>query len=595
MIKDQIIKGNLKEFQEEYNFSYLNEDSAFERFVNYLLLSRINSKIFEDIDYIERITIDNGQNFGIDGIALLVNNSFVFDAETIEDYKRRSSGVPDLSMNFIFIQSKTTDRFEVGEMLKFITAVRYFLEENNDGQMYTSKDIKRSLMLKKQLLSYDMLKCIDRNNQTLSLYYASTGSPSEDALILKTISDNEIELKRSFNYFTKIKINLIDRSQLIKYYQEINNSVDNRITFKERVDLGNIKNVGKAFLGYVPASEYLKLIIDDDDNFRQNLFYENVRDFKGINNKVNSEISTTINDETFNDKFILLNNGVTIVAKKVDTNFQGGEVRLINYQIVNGCQTSNVLYYNREIIKKNISLMIPLKLIECEDNEITNAITKATNNQNPVPEEAFIALEEFPKELQRFFNSKPHSAPEKIYYERRSREYEYVQPKINQIQVFHLHKLIRAISAMFVDLPHLIYRFPGELYKQTRDERFGETKKMFSLGQSPYPYYTSCYTWYIIEKMFAEHKLDARYKNLKFHLMLAYRLKIAGRKMHNFENRDIDKYCIKILDNLYDEKKYEPIFRELLTRLKWCVDNLKMPMDTVVKSPEFTKYIIDHI
>lgn len=71
MIRDQIIKGNLNEFQTEFNYLDLKEDDAFERFVNYLLLTRINSKIFEDNDYIEKISIDNGQNFGIDGIALL--------------------------------------------------------------------------------------------------------------------------------------------------------------------------------------------------------------------------------------------------------------------------------------------------------------------------------------------------------------------------------------------------------------------------------------------------------------------------------------------------------------------------------------------
>src|SRR5690606_20969189 len=154
-----------------------------------------------------------------------------------------------------------------------------------------------------------------------------------------------------------------------------------------------MKGVGKAFLGYLPANEYLKLITDDEGNFRRNLFYENVRDFKGEENKVNKEIAETIKNGSFRDKFVLMNNGVTIVTKLIDTNFQGGEMKVFNYQIVNGCQTSNVLYLNRSHIAKDSNILIPLKLIECQDNDITNEITKATNNQNPVPEEAFIALE----------------------------------------------------------------------------------------------------------------------------------------------------------------------------------------------------------
>ena len=597
MIKDQIIKGNLADFQAEFNYRELNEDNAFERFVNYLLLSRINSKIFEDNDYIEKISIDDGQNFGIDGIALLVNNTFVFEEETIDEYKKYSEQFPNLHLNLIFIQSKTTPGFDTGELLKFCTAVNNFFEIEN-VQNYSAPDIKRMWKLKNILVAYDFLKCVDKNSSPiLTLYYVTTGKYTDDKILSKIISDQETFFKESFPYFADVKINLIDATQLKKYYQEINNNVDQMVLYKERVDLGNIQNVGKAFLGYMPALEYLKLIVDDEDNFRQNLFYENVRDFKGIDNKVNSEIAKTIKDISYNDKFILLNNGITIVTKKVDTNFQGGAVRIINYQIVNGCQTSNVLYLCRNIIRDNqATLMIPVKLIECQDNEITNAITKATNNQNPVPEEAFIALEEFPKELQRFFDSSPDNAPNRIYYERRSREYESHKPKINQMQIFHLHKLIRAICAMFIDIPHLNYRFPGELYKQTKNSRFGESQKMFTLGQSPYPYYTSCYTWYIIEKLFAEHKLNSQYKQIKFHLMLAIRIKVAGKNVCRFDNiKDIETYCKKILMFLYDEKGSEPVIINLFEQIKNSIDYLNMPMDKITKSKEFTDYIINNV
>ena len=84
MIRDEIIKGNLKDFTEVYNFDKLKEDVAFEHFVNYLIFSRINSQIFDDNDYLEKINIDKGQNFGIDGIGLLINNTFVFSKDNID-------------------------------------------------------------------------------------------------------------------------------------------------------------------------------------------------------------------------------------------------------------------------------------------------------------------------------------------------------------------------------------------------------------------------------------------------------------------------------------------------------------------------------
>jgi hypothetical protein len=58
MIKDQIIKGSLDDFQKEFNYEKLSEDAAFEHFANYLILTRINSQIFDDNDNLTRVNTD---------------------------------------------------------------------------------------------------------------------------------------------------------------------------------------------------------------------------------------------------------------------------------------------------------------------------------------------------------------------------------------------------------------------------------------------------------------------------------------------------------------------------------------------------------
>ncbi|MDP1465925.1 AIPR family protein, partial [Klebsiella pneumoniae] len=45
------------------------------------------------------------------------------------------------------------------------------------------------------------------------------------------------------------------------------------------------------------------------------MFYENVRDFKGGSNAVNNEIASNLLNPNKIDKCLMLNNGVTIVAK----------------------------------------------------------------------------------------------------------------------------------------------------------------------------------------------------------------------------------------------------------------------------------------
>lgn len=599
MIKDTIVSGNLQKFQEEYEFAHLTEDVAFEHFVNYLTISRINSQAFDDVDYLEKVNIDNGQNLGIDGIAFLLNNTLVFTDENVQKFKKASEFSSNLSVNLVFTQAKTSQGFELGEILKFTEAVKDFL--SNTPIWKGRKELDELRKLKDVILSYETLECVDKtSNPICTLYFVTTGNPNTDDNFDRMVKKQEAEIQKALPVLKKVKIELVSKDMLNKFYDENQNKIKKRVNFSKRVDLsesGEIKNVGKAFLGYISAKEYLKLITDDDDNFMRNLFYENVRDFKGEDNKVNQEIADTIRERASKDKFVLFNNGVTVVAKFIDTNFQGGDVQIVNYQIVNGCQTSNVLYLNRQHIGKDDNIMIPLKLIECTDNDITSEITKATNNQNPVPEEAFIALEVFPKTLQAFFDNYARKAPEKIYYERRSREYDYFTPKIPQSRIFHLHKLIRAVVSMFIEQPHSTHRFPGEIYKQTTSKIFGKEQKMFTKDQSHFPYYTSCYAWFSIEKLILDNEIDKKYKPFKFHIMLAFRLLATNEQMNNFENiAATEKYCSAILNKLWQNNVSLDLFKKACLAVDRAISKHRdKPYYSLNRIAEFTETLKEEV
>jgi len=594
MIKDQIVKGNLLDFQSEFNFTDLKEDDAFEHFANFLLFQRFNSEIFEDVDYLNQINLDNGQNFGIDGIGFLMNNTFVFNEDNIDSFKKTSQRLPTINADVIFTQAKTSPKFDSGELLKFTTAVKDFLSDNQAIQEL--EGISKYKKLKDLFLSYETLNHINKNSSpNCHLYFVTSGKNLEDP-ILKQIKDSqEKELAEKFPIFKSFTISLIGRDELIKYYLEFQNQVESTVNFKERVDLGDIIGVGKAFLGYMSASEYLKLITDDQGNFRRNIFYENVRDFKGESNKVNSDISETIKSQDLKDKFVLLNNGVTIVAKLVDTNFPGKVVKITNYQIVNGCQTSNVLYLNKDEILDEID--VPVKLIECIDNDITSEITKGTNNQNPVPEEAFVALEKFPKLLQSFFENIAKEAPVKLYYERRAKEYDFIQPPISQSKIFHLHKLIRATIAMFIDQPHSCHRYAGELYKQTKSSIFGQDKKLFTESQSPYPYYTACYLWFVLEELFIKGEVYKKYKPYKFHIMFAIKVLTEKGKMNGFDRiNDTEKYCRNILTQIWSPEIIKKLIIISCSAIELTIDKTKnISFDLKPRSSEFTLKLHDEL
>lgn len=88
-----------------------------------------------------------------------------------------------------------------------------------------------------------------------------------------------------------------------------------------------------------------------------------------------------------------MNNGVTVIAKTLRTT--GNRFYIEDYQIVNGCQTSHILFDQRDVI--DTSVMVPLRLISTKDEDVIGSIIKATNRQTEVKEEQLLALSDFQK------------------------------------------------------------------------------------------------------------------------------------------------------------------------------------------------------
>ena len=112
-----------------------------------------------------------------------------------------------------------------------------------------------------------------------------------------------------------------------------------------------------------------------------------------------------------------MNNGVTIIAKTLRAT--ANRFYIEDYQIVNGCQTSHVLFDRKEALDSTV--MVPLRLIATKDDDVIASIIVATNRQTEVREEQLLALSSFQKKLEAFFSS--FDEAQRLYYERRSRQY----------------------------------------------------------------------------------------------------------------------------------------------------------------------------
>lgn len=115
-----------------------------------------------------------------------------------------------------------------------------------------------------------------------------------------------------------------------------------------------------------------------------NLLARNLR-YHIAGREIDRSIAETIRDNP--ESFWLKNNGITIVCD--DFEIDGREVRLRNFSIINGGQTTYVLHKSHDIDETH-DLYLPCKIIrvlgntEDEKNSFSLAIAKATNSQKAI-------------------------------------------------------------------------------------------------------------------------------------------------------------------------------------------------------------------
>lgn len=284
--------------------------------------------------------------------------------------------------------------------------------------------------------------------------------------MVKTPLTNHFPLEDSQD-FLSVNFYPYDAEKIITTYKELKKKVTRIFPMEKKVTFPVIQGVKQAFLGLVKCKDFVSILSDSDDNMLTNIFEDNVRDFQGYN-IVNSEIQSTIENCEDQARFGLLNNGITIVAKRISP--VGDSIEIYDYQIVNGCQTSYVLFDNREKLSDDSFVMV--KLIEIIDEEVSDRVIYTTNRQTEVKSEAFIATKHFHKRLQDYYNALPN--PYRLYYERRSKQYD-LDDTVSKNRVITLTQQIQAYLAMFLNEPHSTHRYYGELLRAYENKLFLDT------------------------------------------------------------------------------------------------------------------------
>ena len=534
---DRITKQLLSDFLKDQEIPTTSEAEDFEKFCNYTVLSNEYNKTFD----VNSVTVGAGSDTGIDGIAIIVNGHLVEDTDEIDDLLK-SNGYLDVT--YIFIQSKTSSNFDTKEMHAFYFGVNDFFSDS--PQLPRNDDIKKYAEISELILSH---ASDFKENPKCKTYFITTGVINEDANINAVVKSSQDGLK-SYNLFESIEPNVIGANELGKLYRKTKNPITSTFIFTNKVILPEIEGINQSYYGVLPFSEFKKLLIDDNGNI-QSIFDDNVRDFQGANNPVNKSISETLECDNPN-LFSVLNNGVAIVANSIKTS--GNTFTVTDYQIVNGCQTSNVLYEHKHIIGiENIS--IPLRLIVTDNEDVKSKITVSTNNQTAIKKEQLAAMSDFQKNLEHYYSS--ITGEGRLYYERRAKQYNSDRNVVKR-KIITVSTQIKSFSSMFNKNPHLVTSYFGSLVKN-----MGESgSKIFEQDHQFASYYMAGLAFYRMDSLFNSGYIDNKYKKVKFYLTMLVPMIASEDDFPPLNSqKKIEKFCTPIITKLNNESKCKNIFR----------------------------------
>ena len=539
---DRITQSLLDEFSSENGLSKLTIDKQFEYFSSYLCIQRHFAETFDLTDAV----LGKGGDTGIDGLAILVNGNLVTDAESVQDLAEANGY---LEASFIFVQAETSSSFDTSKVGQFGFGVLDFFAENPSLQRNEKVSDAASIMT----AVYKSSGKFKRGKPTCKLYYVTTGTWLGDANLNARKNAVIHDLERE-QLFKDVEFAFVDADQLQKLYHQSKNAISREFTFSERTTIPEIPGVSEAYLGLIPALEFIKLLKDDNGEIIKSLFYDNVRDWQDYN-AVNSEMKDTLESPDLRLRFALMNNGVTVIAKTLRPT--GDRFYIEDYQIVNGCQTSHVLFNEQAYLDAKV--MVPLRLISTQDEGVISSIVKATNRQTEVKAEQLMALSDFQKKLEKFFETFP--AHQSLHYERRSRQF--AGASFEKTRIVTPSNLIKAFAAIFLEEPHRTTRNYNALLVQVG-------KDIFSKDDRLEPYYMSAYALYQLEYMFRNQILESKYKAARFQILMVARIILSKAALPRMNSHDMIRFCEQSLKTWWDYSQAE----KLLVKATKIIDNV---------------------
>lgn len=569
---DKITQSFLDDFKESYGLTDKPNNYVFNLFAEYCIVSNYFSSESVSPTLMDAINVEDYDS-KIGGIAVIVNGKLVSSTQEVDDLL---SANDYLEVKFIFIHIQLGDVVDAALISEF---------EKNVEMLFKSvvDEIELPRMNHQTTAYYNLLLHIYgksvkfKGEPKLMGFVASKSLYTPDDSTPAFVIDNTNSL-RAYNLVSDVQNQLLGRKELVDFYKHSRIKEEAEITVEDkRFTLPSIPNVRESYLMLLPFSEFRKLIIDEKTDNIKNVFNDNIRAYQGAN-VVNRSIAETLRNNDF-ALFTAMNNGITVITRSLE--IVGSTFKLSDYQIVNGCQTSHVLYQNRKLPGIN-KVQLLVKLISSTDKNVRNNIIMGANSQTEVRREQLMALSDLQERIEDYYNSV--TKYERLYYERRSKQYRN-EVKVPQYKVITIPVQIMSFVSMFLSEPHNVRGYYGSIVENL--ER--DNKIVFSESYQIDCYYTCGLTYFRLSRLFESGFIPSKYKKVKFHLMLAFRL-VAEEKqirMPELSDKRMGGYCESIMNILNTPTLYEPAFKKALFLIDKALG--RDPQDNDRLSSKFTK------
>lgn len=446
--------------------------------------------------------VDGTGDGGIDALHIFANGYYLRDGVNVAALGRN----PQLDL--VLVQVKNTRGFGESAVDKLIVHLPKLLDFARDDSALAKQFNPKVIEITRRFL--DTYRAMDMPRLSISVAFAALKAEQIHPNIQSKATQLEQALVACFGNCDP-RVELLDAASVANLARE-KPPVKAELTLAENPISTDMSG---GYVGLVKLRDYQKFITDKTGNLDVSLFDANVRDYDSESG-VNKSIEATLSTEDSEVDFWWLNNGVTIVADRIQP--AGKLLHLDSPQIVNGLQTSHEIFKQGSSREYSDDRGVLVKVIQADDDLVKDRIIRATNSQTILGLSSLRATDRVQREIEEFLRIKG------LYYERRKNYY--YNRSIPLRELVSIDQMGQAVLATLVQAPHVSRGAVSRIFQdEIYDVVFGGSTPMGA-------YYTSIAIVRSCETFLRENRdTSGQVEDFVFHLSMAAAIAITRKRV----------------------------------------------------------------